>query len=131
MGQRELTRIRRIALALPAVTERLSHGTPCFYVRDRRALCYFHDVDFHTDGSRVALWCPAPPGTPDELVEAEPTRFFHPTPSASGTFSDWLGVYLDDANGDRVDWEEVAAILEDAYRLVAPKKLVAELDGRA
>ena len=128
MGQRELNKVRTIALGLPAVNERLSHGTPCFYVRDKRPLCYFHDIDFHTEGSRVALWCPAPGGVPDELVAAEPSRFFHPTPSASGTFSDWLGVYLDDSNGDQVDWDEVAAIVEDAYRLVAPKKLLAELD---
>jgi hypothetical protein len=128
MGQRDLTKVRTIALSLPAVTERLSHGTPCFYVRDKKPLCYFHDVDFHTEGSRVALWCPAPTGTTEELVAAEPSRFFQPTPSASGTFSGWLGVYLDDNDGDPVDWDEVAAIVEDAYRLIAPKKLIAELD---
>jgi hypothetical protein len=27
-----------------------------------------------------------------------------------------------------VDWDEVAGIVADAYRLVAPKKLVAQLD---
>ena len=128
MGQRELTRVRAIALALPGVNERLSHGAPCFYVRDKRPLCYFHDVDFHTAGSRVALWCPAPPGTAEELVAAEPSRFFQPTPSAGGTFRGWLGVYLDDSNGDPVDWAEVAAIVEDAYRMIAPKRLLAELD---
>lgn len=127
MGTRELNRVRKIALALPEVNERVSHGAPAFYVRDKRALCYFHDADFHTEGSRVALWCPAPDGVPEELVAAEPTRFFHPTPSASGTFSDWLGVYLDSRGDDRVDWDEVAAIIEDAYRMVAPKTLVAKL----
>ncbi|MFT5268416.1 MAG: hypothetical protein ACI88C_001849, partial [Acidimicrobiales bacterium] len=28
------------------------------------------------------------------------------------------------------DWEEIAGILEDAYRLVAPKTLVKKLDER-
>jgi hypothetical protein len=128
MGRRELERVRKIALALPDVNERPSHGTPCFFVRDKRPLCYFHDKDFRGDG-RVELWCPSPDGVPEELVAADPRRFFRPTPSASGVFSDWLGVYLDTAENDRVDWREVAAILEDAFRTIAPKMLVAELDA--
>lgn len=127
MGTRELERVRKIALALPEVNERPSHGTPCFFVRDKRPLCYFHDQDFHGD-SRVALWCPAPDGVPEELVAADPRRFFRPTPSASGIFSDWLGMYLDTEVDSIVDWGEVAAVVEDAYRKVAPKTLVAQLD---
>ena len=38
----------------------------------------------------------------------------------------WLGVRLDRG----VNWGEVGGIIEDAYRAVAPKKLIAELDGR-
>ena len=130
MGLRELNRVRKIALGLPEVNERLSHGTICFFVRDKRPLCYFHDVDFHREGSRVSLWCPAPPGVPADLVAAEPERFFRPTPSADGTFSDWLGVYLDKSGENTVDWGEVAAIIEDAYRTVAYKKLIIELNNR-
>jgi hypothetical protein len=125
MGARELNRVRKIVLALPEVNERLSHGEPCFFVRNKRPVCYFHD---HHGDDRVSLWCPAPPGVPDELVAAEPARFFKPAPSASGVFQDWLGVFLDTSGKDKVDWEEIAAILEDAYRNVAPKKLTAELD---
>lgn len=126
MGERELDQVREIALALPEVNERLSHGAPCFFVRHKRPLCYYHDD--HTGDERISLWCPAPPGVQEELVEAEPDRFFRPTPSASGTFRDWVGVFIDTTGGTAIDWDEVAAILEDAYRAVAPKKLVAELD---
>jgi hypothetical protein len=125
MGKRELNRVRKIALALPEVNERLSHGAPCFFVRDKRPLCYYHD-DHRHDG-RIALWCPAPPGVQEELVVAEPVRFFRPPMSATGTFSGWLGVYLDTTGGNRVQWAEIAAIVEDAYRLVAPKQLIAAL----
>jgi len=59
-------------------------------------------------------------------VSAEPARFFAPPTSASGVFSGWLGVYLD--SSDTIDWREVAAVLEEAYRQIAPKALVAELD---
>jgi hypothetical protein len=126
---RELERVRKIALALPEVNERLSHGEPCFFLRDKRPLCYFHDN--HNDDGRISLWCPVPPGVQEELVSAEPARFFKPPTSARGAFADWLGVYLDSTGKYKVDWDEVAAIVEDAYRNVAPKALVAELDRKS
>lgn len=128
MGKHELDEVRGIALALPGVTERVSHGAPCFFVRDKRPLCYFHD-DHRGDG-RISLWCPAPPGVPEELTTSEPRRFFRPTPSASGVFATWLGVYLDTGGDDRVDWTEIAGIIEDAFRTAAPEALIAELDQR-
>ena len=36
----------------------------------------------------------------------------------------WLGVYLDVP----VDWDEVADIITDAYRQIAPKRVLARLD---
>ncbi len=125
--QDALEHVRRIVFALPCVTERLSAGAPCFYVGNRKPICRFHDSDFAERG-RVSLWCPAPPGVRDELITSEPDRFFGPTPSASGVFGDWIGVYLDTEGGPEVDWHEIAAIIEEAYRLQAPKTLVAELD---
>jgi hypothetical protein len=125
-GQRTLDRVRKIALALPDVSERLSHGEPCFFVRERRPFCYFHD-DHNGDG-RISLWCPTLPGVQEELVTAEPQRFFRPAPSASGTFSTWLGVYLDTTGTNRVEWNEISKILEDAYRSAAPKTLIEELE---
>jgi len=124
MSGHMLEEVRRIAMSLPEVVERFSHGAPCFYVR-RRALCYFHDAEFDRD-NRISIWCPSPPGVAGDVVAAEPLRFFHPQPSAGGVFSTWLGMYLDRA--DENDWSEIAAVIEDAYRLVAPKHLVAQLD---
>jgi hypothetical protein len=110
------------------VNERLSHGEPCFFVRDQRPVCYYHD-DHRGDGC-ITLWCPAPNGVAADLAVSEPERFFEPTPSASGAFSNWLGIFLDTASFNAVDWTEIAAILDEAYRLVAPKGLIAELDAR-
>lgn len=124
----DLAHIRAVALGLPSVSERLSHGEPCFFVDGRRPLCYYHD-DHNGDGRR-SLWCPAPPGVAADLVAAEPARFYAPTPSTGGAFRGWLALYLDTDGDDRVDWDEVAALIHDAYRTIAPKRLVAELDGR-
>lgn len=120
----ELSHVRAIALALPGVIERISHGEPCFFVQGRRPLCYFHEN--HRGDGRISLWCPAPPGVPAELTGSESDRFFHPTPSASGVFAGWLGVYLDIG---RFDWSEVASIIEEAFRTIAPKRLISQLDG--
>jgi hypothetical protein len=115
-----LDRLRAICLALPETTERLSHGAPTFFVRGKKTVATFTD-DHHGDG-RVAIWCPAPPGVQADLVEQEPERFFVP---AYVGHRGWLGVRLD----VDVDWDEVAGIVEDAFRLVAPKRLVAEWEA--
>ncbi|HJV09218.1 MAG TPA: MmcQ/YjbR family DNA-binding protein [Acidimicrobiales bacterium] len=116
-----LARVRRLCLALPEATERLSHGAPTWFVRGKKTFVMYLD-DHHSDG-RLALWCAAPPEVQPALVREEPERFFVP-PYVGGR--GWLGVRLD----IDVDWEEVAGIVEDAYRVVAPKRLVAALDER-
>ncbi len=125
MGERELSRVRQIALALPEVSERLSDGAPCFYVQNKRALCRYHD--HHRGDDRISLWCPVEPDVQEILVGDQPERFFKPTPSAGGIFSDWIGVFLDTPD---VDWKLVATIVEQAFLRVAPKKLVAEFENR-
>jgi hypothetical protein len=123
-----LDRVREMALALPEVNERRSHGEPCFFVRDKRPLCYFHD-DHGGDG-RVSLWCPAPLGVQDELVATRAERFFRPSPSARGVFAHWVGVYLDKPPLRASDWVEINEVLREAYHLVAPRSLAMLLDGQ-
>ena len=115
-----LAHVRRICAALPEVEERPSHGAPTFFVRGKKSIAMFLD-DHHGDG-RLALWCAAPAGVQAELVETEPERFFRPPYVGH---RGWLGVRLDRSP----DWAEVAEILADAYRTVAPKTLVARLDA--
>lgn len=125
VSEQLLERLRTIALAMPDVTEMISHRAPAFYVR-KRAFCRFHDAEFAAD-DRPSLWCQAPGGVAADLAASDPERFFQPEPSAGGVFGSWLGVYLDTQGADAVDWAEIAVILEDAYRQVAPKKLIAQL----
>jgi len=115
-----LAELRRICLALPEVTERISHGSPSWFVRDKTTVASFVD-DHHGDG-HLGIWCAAPAGVQEVLVETEPDRFYRP---AYVGHRGWIGVDL----AVDPDWEEVAAILADAYRCVAPKTLVAQLDA--
>jgi hypothetical protein len=119
--ERTLNKLRGICLALPAVTERLSHGAPTFFVRSKRAFVMVL-TDFHGDG-RFALWCAAPEGMQAMLVDADAERFFVPPYVGH---RGWLGVRLDRG----LHWDELAGIVEDAYAEVAPRKLVdaAQLD---
>jgi hypothetical protein len=86
-----LDRVRRIALALPGVNERTSHGEPCFFVRDKRPLCYFHDN--HNGDGRISLWCPVPDGGQEEMVSAEPERFLRRRPRQAACPRDDSGCF--------------------------------------
>ena len=110
-------------LALPEVTERPSHGAPTWFVRDKKVFVQLWNTGHHGDDF-PHLWSAAPPGAEEALVEAEPDRFFRP-PYVGGR--GWIGVRLD----VDLDWDEIAGICEDAYRVIAPKHLVARLDGEA
>lgn len=111
-----LAKLRELCLGLPETSERLSHGAPTFFIREKRAFVMVM-TDHHGDG-RFALWCAAPDGMQKMLVEADPERFFVPRYVGH---RGWLGVRLDRG----LQWDEVAGIAEDAYAEVAPKKLVA------
>ena len=113
-------RVRAICLGLPEVEERASHGAPSWFVRGGKQVATVHP-DHHGDG-RLALWCPAAPGVQAQMVEEEPERFFVPPYVGH---RGWLGVRLDVAP----DWDEVEAICRDAFRQVAPRRLVTVLDG--
>ena len=118
---RELARVRRVCAALPEVTERPSHGSPAWFVRDKKTIAMFVD-DHHGDGI-LGIWCAAPPGVQEQMIDEDPDVFFRP-PYVGGR--GWIGVRL----SRTVTNGELRAILEDAFRVVAPKTLVARLDGR-
>lgn len=113
-----LEQLRRLCLALPEVTERVSHGEPTWFVRDKKVFVTFAD---HHHDDRLGFWCAAPPGAQEALVAADPERYFRPPYVGH---RGWLGVFLDVPN---VDWGEISELVTDAYRVVAPKRLAAQL----
>ena len=110
-------RLRAICLALPEAVEKETWGDPTYRVRDR-----IFAMEKHGDG-RPSLWCKAPPGSQQILVGADPERFFVPPYVGH---KGWIGMRLDQAP----DWTEVEVVVKRSYRLTAPKKLGAPVEGR-
>jgi hypothetical protein len=111
-----LDRVRELCLSLPETSERLSHGQPSFFVREKKTFAMYLD-DHHGDG-RLALWLAAPEGMQQALVEAAPEHYFRPPYVGH---RGWVGVRLD----RDLAWGEIAGAIEDAYLCVAPKSLIA------
>jgi hypothetical protein len=108
-----LARLREICLALPETSEKEAWGTPTFRVRGKM-FAMFND-DHHGDG-RLAVWCKAPLGAQEALVEADPQHYFRPPYVGP---SGWVGVHLDKG----LAWDEIADILDEGWRTAAPKRL--------
>lgn len=117
-AERQLDRVRSACLRLPEAGERPSHGGPGFFVRDKRLFLMFLD-DHHGDG-RLAIWCAAPDGVQQDLLDTDPERFFRPPYVGH---RGWLGVHL-----RTVEQAELDAIALEAYRSVAQKALLRQLD---
>ena len=114
-------RMREICLALPAVTERASHGVPTWFAGGKKSFAQLW-ADGHHGDAFPHLWCAGLPGAQEALIGSAPGRFFRPPYVGH---RGWIGVRLDGV----VDWAEVAELCADAYRAVAPAALIARLDG--
>jgi len=111
-------RLRQLCLAFPEAGERLSHGEPTWFAGKGKV---FAMLDNHHHGSaHLSVWLPQPADVQETLIEADPERFFRPPYVGP---SGWIGIRLD----RNADWAEVNELIRDAYRLVAPKRLVATL----
>lgn len=114
-GEQMLDRVRRICLALPEATEGGGVGNPSWRVRDK-IFAMRHD----SHAGRWAIWCKAPPGAQQTLVGSNPDRYF--VPPYVGVHG-WIGISLEAEQ----DWDLVAELIEQSYRMTAPKRLVATL----
>ena len=116
-----LAELRDITLDFPEAIEKISHGRPVFCAPKMFAVYggsskttgemvrFSYSVLVKVDESeRVAL-------------ERDP-RFFYPM--YMGPMG-WLGL---DFEAAPVDWQEVRELVDASYRLVAPKRLIKQLD---
>jgi hypothetical protein len=111
---RLVERARRICLALPEANEKISHGEPTWFAGTGKVFAMLDD--HHHGAEHLALWLPLPPGAQETLVASDPERYFRPPYVGH---RGWVGVVL-----VRPEWR-VAGLVEEAYRHVAAKRLVA------
>jgi len=107
--------VRRNALALPEVTERLCHGTPAFYVRKKIFLRLWEDGE--------TLVCKVPLEKRDQLMEDAPDVFF-----LTDHYLDYPYVLINLLN---VKEPVLKIMITNAWRHTAPAKLAARLASSA
>ena len=112
-----LDRVREICLALPCATEKIAWGEPTF----RAGKIFAMMSTYHHGDAHISVLVPAEDGVQESLVRAEPKHFFRPPYVGP---SGWVGVRLDTG----LDWNIVASLIKDAYRIIAPAKLVRQLE---
>jgi hypothetical protein len=120
VADRVRRRVIRLVESLPEAT-----AAPCegghlsLEVRGKR-FGYFL-VNHHGDG-RLALNLKAALGVSRKLAAESSDRFHIPKYVER---HGWVGLWLD---VPRIDWPEVARVIQDAYRLTAPKSLAREVE---
>jgi len=110
---RVLARVRKIALALPDTSERLSHGESAFFIREKRS--FMNTDTYHHGADHYAIWVAAPLGAQDTLVRSDAEHFFRP-PYVG--YRGWVGLTLD----NDPDWDLVERVIADGYAEVATSK---------
>jgi len=109
----QIDRVRRLALALPGASEKLSHGEPTFFVAKRVFVMFANN--HHSDG-HTAIWIPAAPGAQAAMIAEAPETYFKP-PYVG--VKGWIGVEL-----PQVGDEQLAELVHKAWQLTAPRALL-------
>ncbi len=104
--------VRRIALSLPDAEERQTWETATFRVRNKIFVMF-------SDRERE-LWVKSTFDEQRALTQMDPDTFF--VPPYVGP-SGWVGVRI-----RSVDRDELSELVTEAWRLTAPKRLVADFD---
>jgi len=119
---RRLLRLTKVCLVLPEAARELAGRHARFHVRDKTFAWYLDD--HHGDGI-VSVSCKMTLDENREVAALDPVRFYLP---AYMGHRGWIAFRLDVG---KIDWNEVAELVADSYRLVAPKRLAALVSRRA
>jgi len=115
-----LAQLRKLCLALPESHEVEAWGAPTFRVKNKLFAMFAAEGNHHGAG-RPGVWIKSDASSQELLIASDPRRYFKPP--YVGPFG-WVGVYLD----KRPSWRQVDLLLRDAWRMTAPKKVLALLD---
>ena len=114
-----LAKVRKIVAQWPETHDKISHGMPTFWGGKKT----FVSISDNHHGSGIqALWIKSTKDAQEDLVAMDPDTFY--VPPYVGP-SGWIGVRID----RKPDWVMIEGLLEEAYRMVAPKRALKLLDG--
>jgi predicted DNA-binding protein (MmcQ/YjbR family) len=124
-GDLGLAELREIALGFPGAFEKISHGRPSFFVTKMFAM-YGGSSKTVVPGemTRFSHSLLVKVDETERSALAQDTRFFFPAYLGP---AGWLGL---DFTAAKIDWAEVTELVDASYRLVAPKKLLNQLDDQ-
>lgn len=111
-GEEQIRRVRRLCLALPGTTEKISHGEPTFFAGKKVYVMFANN--HHNDG-HIAVYLPVPPGLQPSLIKDEAWKYFMP-PYVG--VRGWVGIELEEVSDDELGFH-----ICEAWRLIAPAKL--------
>lgn len=100
--------VRRVALSLPATTEKPSYGTPGFRVKERLF------ARIREEGDVLVVWT-GDLAEKEALIESEPNKFFT-TPHYDG----YPTVLV---RFDAITVDELAELLTESWRIRAPRRV--------
>jgi hypothetical protein len=106
----QLKRVRRICLAMPDATEKLSHGEPTFFAK--KGVFTMFAGNHHDDG-HIAVWIPAEPGLQQALIKSSPKTYFRPPYVGPGG---WVGIELPE-----IDDEQLTEHILEAWKFIVAK----------
>jgi len=120
-----LATVRAMALAFPDAYEKVSHGRPAFFATKMFAM-YGGSAKPETKGDYISYPQSVMVKVDDSerLALQQDARFFYPAYLGP---SGWLGLDLTAAKD--IDWDEVGELIDASFRIVAPAKLIRQLDG--
>jgi uncharacterized protein YdhG (YjbR/CyaY superfamily) len=108
----QLDRLRRLCGTLPSAFEKMSHGTPCFFVEQGKG-CFAMFSEHYREDGRLSVWVPVRDGLQPLMIEEAPGVYFNP-PYVG--VSGWVGIVLDEIADDALE-----SHLREAHRIIAAK----------
>jgi uncharacterized protein YdhG (YjbR/CyaY superfamily) len=109
----QLDRLRRVCAVLPSAFEKMSHGTPCFFIEPGKG-CFAMFSEHHRDDGRLSLWVPVADGEQPLMIEESPDLYFYPPyVGAAG----WVGILLDQIADDALE-----SHLREARRIIVARQ---------
>lgn len=116
-----VAKIDELAMELPEVAAKSSHGSPGWRVATTKSGKFFAYVSIHHHGEDAIALLVKTSGIDEQaaLIEAEPDIYYRPAYYGP---SGWIAIRLDRPN---VDWEHIGSWLRKSWSMVAPKKLQA------